>query len=161
MSLFRPAHHRNLLSHTSRLLQKPLQITINHPSYLKMSFRDYSNIETPASCYVDFCLIPVSINHICIHKHREEQMLNPCCLFVWQQVGTGNVSVAKEVAEVQRVLAASGLKSTMHSAGTTVEGSWDEVMKVIGQVHAVVHQGGVKRVQTSMRVGTRYVLLFF
>ncbi|EGO57604.1 hypothetical protein NEUTE1DRAFT_41138 [Neurospora tetrasperma FGSC 2508] len=93
-----------------------------------MSFRDYANIETPASCYVDFCLIPV---------------------------GTGNVSVAKEVAEVQRVLAASGLKSTMHSAGTTVEGSWDEVMKVIGQVHAVVHQGGVKRVQTSMRVGTR------
>ncbi|ESA43199.1 hypothetical protein GE21DRAFT_4178 [Neurospora crassa] len=128
MSLFRPAHHRSLLNHTSRLLQKPHQITIKHPSYLKMSFRDYSNIETPASCYVDFCLIPV---------------------------GTGNVSVAKEVAEVQRVLAASGLKSTMHSAGTTVEGSWDEVMKVIGQVHAVVHQGGVKRVQTSMRVGTR------
>lgn len=77
-----------------------------------------------------------------------------------KKVGTGNVSVAAEVAEVQRVLKASGLKYTMHSAGTTVEGSWDEVMKVVGQAHAVVHQGGVKRVQTSMRVGTRYVFIF-
>jgi uncharacterized protein YqgV (UPF0045/DUF77 family) len=37
-----------------------------------------------------------------------------------QQVGTANVSVAAEVAEVQRLLKASGLKYTMHSAGTTV-----------------------------------------
>ncbi len=34
------------------------------------------------------------------------------------------------------------------------EGSWDEVMKVIGQAHALVHQKGVLRVQSSMRVGT-------
>lgn len=57
MSLFRS--HRTLLSHSSR----QLLITNRHfPSYLKMSFRDYSNIETPASCYVDFCLVPVSIS---------------------------------------------------------------------------------------------------
>ena len=36
------------------------------------------------------------------------------------KVGTGNVSVANEVAEVQRLLKASGLTYTMHSAGTTV-----------------------------------------
>lgn len=30
-------------------------------------------------------------------------------------------------------------------------------MKVIGQAHALVHQTGAPRVQTSMRVGTRYV----
>ncbi len=35
------------------------------------------------------------------------------------------------------------------------EGSWDEVMKVIGQAHSVVHQTGCVRVQTSMQVGTR------
>lgn len=86
-------------------------------------------------------------------------MLTHLVFFNKKQVGTGNVSVANEVAEVQRVLKASGLKYTMHSAGTTVEGSWDEVMKVVGQAHAVVHQGGVKRVQTSMRVGTRYVIV--
>lgn len=89
---------------------------------------DYSHIATPERCYVDFCLIPV---------------------------GTGSVSVAEEVAEVQRLLKASGLTYTMHSAGTTVEGSWDEVMKVVGQAHSVVHAKGVVRVQSSMRVGTR------
>ena len=36
------------------------------------------------------------------------------------QVGTGRTSVAEEIAEVQRVLLASGLKYTLHSAGTTV-----------------------------------------
>ncbi|KAK3322151.1 YkoF-like protein [Apodospora peruviana] len=89
---------------------------------------DYSTIPTPATCYVDFCLVPV---------------------------GTANVSVAQEVAQVQKLLNASRLTCTMHSAGTTVEGSWDEVMKVIGQAHSLVHQTGVLRVQTSMRVGTR------
>lgn len=66
--------------------------------------------------------------------------------------------MAKEVAEVQKLLKASGLTYTMHSAGTTVEGSWDEVMKVIGQAHSVVHKVGPQRIQTSMRVGTRQVL---
>jgi len=36
------------------------------------------------------------------------------------QIGTGNVSVAQEVADVQRILEASGLTYTLHSAGTTV-----------------------------------------
>ncbi|KAF5130148.1 UPF0045 protein ECM15 [Metarhizium anisopliae] len=89
---------------------------------------DYNAVPTPEACYADFCLIPV---------------------------GTGNVSVAEEVAQVQRVLEASGLKYTLHSAGTTVEGSWDDVMAAIGKAHAVVHQRGVVRVQSSMRVGSR------
>ena len=113
---------------------------------------DYQALPTPASCYADFCLIPV---------------------------GTGSVSVANEVAEVQKLLQASGLAFTMHSAGTTVgtstslqppfcviktgdldltEGSWDHVMRVIGQAHSLVHKKGVVRVQTSMRIGTRWVL---
>ncbi|KAH9900571.1 YkoF-like protein [Xylariomycetidae sp. FL2044] len=89
---------------------------------------EYTHIATPGRCYVDFCLIPV---------------------------GTASASVAEEVASVQKLLAASGLTYTMHSAGTTVEGSWDEVMRVVGQAHSVVHAKGVVRVQSSMRVGTR------
>ncbi|RYP63611.1 hypothetical protein DL770_009344 [Monosporascus sp. CRB-9-2] len=88
----------------------------------------YTALATPERCYADFCLIPV---------------------------GTGRASVADEVAEVQKLLRASGLSYTMHSAGTTVEGSWDDVMRVIGQAHSVVHARGVVRVQSSMRVGTR------
>ncbi|KAG6026499.1 hypothetical protein E4U35_005078 [Claviceps purpurea] len=89
---------------------------------------DYDALPVPQACYADFCLIPV---------------------------GTNKVSVADEIAQVQRVLQASGLKYTLHSAGTTVEGSWMDVMAVIGKAHAVVHEGGVVRVQSSMRVGTR------
>jgi len=43
----------------------------------------------------------------------------------------------------------------MHSAGTTVEGSWDDVMKVIGQAHAILHEKGIVRIQTDIRVGSR------
>lgn len=35
------------------------------------------------------------------------------------------------------------------------EGSWDEVMAVVGKAHTVVHRRNVLRVQSSMRVGTR------
>lgn len=35
------------------------------------------------------------------------------------------------------------------------EGSWDEVMTVIGKAHTAVHERGVFRVQSSMRVGSR------
>ncbi|KAI1021598.1 hypothetical protein LB504_012849 [Fusarium proliferatum] len=89
---------------------------------------DYESIATPESCYVDFCLLPI---------------------------GTGTVSVAEDIAEVQKVLKASGLKYTLHSAGTTVEGSWNEVMAAVGKAHAVVHRRGVVRIQSSMRVGSR------
>ncbi|RDA83867.1 hypothetical protein CP532_1194 [Ophiocordyceps camponoti-leonardi (nom. inval.)] len=89
---------------------------------------DYNAIPLPATCYADFCLVPI---------------------------GTGNASVAEEVAAVQRVLKESGLRYTMHAAGTTVEGSWDKVMTAIGKAHTIVHQRGVVRVQSSMRVGSR------
>lgn len=44
---------------------------------------------------------------------------------------------------------------TRFTTDAITEGSWDEVFKVIGQAHSLVHQTGVVRIQTSMRVGTR------
>ena len=38
------------------------------------------------------------------------------------------------------------------------EGSWDEVMKVIGQAHCLLHEKGIVRIQTDIRVGSRYVI---
>ncbi|CZS97181.1 related to ECM15 protein, involved in cell wall biogenesis and architecture [Rhynchosporium agropyri] len=55
---------------------------------------DYANLATPVACIADFCLIPI---------------------------GTPTASVSNEVAAVQRLMKASGLSYTMHSAGTTVE----------------------------------------
>ena len=59
---------------------------------------------------------------------------------------------------MQLLLKASGLKYSMHSAGTTVEGSWDAVVTLIGRAHALLHAEGVVRVQSDVRIGTRYVM---
>ncbi|OJD31349.1 cell wall biogenesis protein [Diplodia corticola] len=89
---------------------------------------DLSALSTPPACTADFCLIPL---------------------------GTPTASVSREVAAVQRLLQRSGLHYSMHSAGTTLEGSWDDVMRVIGQAHALLHQNGVVRIQSDIRVGSR------
>lgn len=35
------------------------------------------------------------------------------------------------------------------------EGSWDEVMRLIGQAHVMLHDQGIVRIQTDIRVGSR------
>ncbi|KAL1855949.1 UPF0045 protein M15 [Paecilomyces lecythidis] len=87
-----------------------------------------ASIPTPAHCTADFCLIPI---------------------------GTASPSVSAQVADVQRLIERSGLKYVMHSAGTTLEGPWDKVHQVIGQAHTILHEQGVLRIQTDVRVGTR------
>ncbi|KAI5278626.1 hypothetical protein KEM52_004640, partial [Ascosphaera acerosa] len=83
--------------------------------------------DVPDFCIADFCLVPL---------------------------GTGNPSVSSEVAEIQKVIQKSGLKYHLHSAGTTIEGPWRDVFDVIGQCHQALHQNGIARVHTSVRVGT-------
>lgn len=89
---------------------------------------DISSIPTPAHCTADFCLIPI---------------------------GTSSPSVSAQVAEVQRLIERSGLKYSMHSAGTTLEGPWDRVHQVIGQAHTILHQQGIVRIQSDIRSGSR------
>lgn len=38
------------------------------------------------------------------------------------------------------------------------EGSWDDVMRLIGQAHVMLHERGVLRIQTDIRIGSRYGL---
>ncbi|EEQ32557.1 hypothetical protein McanMca71_004080 [Microsporum canis] len=71
------------------------------------------------------------------------------------KIGTSSPSVSKEVAEVQRLIEKSGLTFHMHSAGTTIEGPWDKVLTVIGQAHTVLHEKGLVRVHSDIRVGSR------
>lgn len=49
----------------------------------------------------------------------------------------------------------SNLDTTLHSAGTTIAGPWNEVMNLIGTMHEVLHKRGVARIQSDIRVGTR------
>ncbi|PWW77410.1 DUF77-domain-containing protein [Tuber magnatum] len=92
------------------------------------SNQEPQTIRTPVAVYADFCLIPI---------------------------GTGDTSVSKHVADVQRLLKKSGLNYHMHSAGTTVEGSWEDVTRVIGQAHSMLHAQGISRVHTDIRIGSR------
>ena len=68
---------------------------------------------------------------------------------------TDGASVSREVAVVERLIRASGLKTHLHSYGTNIEGPWDEVMDVVKRCHTELHKTGIPRVTTSMRMGTR------
>lgn len=104
-----------------------------------------ADIPTPAHCTADFCLIPV-----CLLPVSSPPLT--------VQIGTSSPSMAAQVADVQRLVQQSGLKYSMHSAGTTLEGSWDRVHQVIGQAHYILHQQGIVRIQSDIRVGSRLVL---
>ena len=69
-------------------------------------------------------------------------------------LGVG-VSVSKHVVACQRVLEEAGLVHQLHANGTNIEGDWDEVFAAIKSCHEVVHDMGVPRISTSIKVGTR------
>lgn len=76
-------------------------------------------------------------------------------------LGTPDASVSKQIAEVQRLVRghpevkAGNVNWSMHSAGTTLEGSWQTVTSIIGQAHQLLHDQGVVRIQTDIRIGSR------
>ena len=69
-------------------------------------------------------------------------------------VGAGT-SLSGYVAEVERVLGASGLNYEMHANGTNLEGEWDAVMAAIRTCHERLHALGVPRIHTDVKLGTR------
>jgi uncharacterized protein (TIGR00106 family) len=69
-------------------------------------------------------------------------------------MGVG-VSVSRYVVECEKIFAEAGLNHRMHSYGTNVEGDWDEVMAAIKKCHETVHEMGVPRIGTTIRMGTR------
>jgi uncharacterized protein (TIGR00106 family) len=69
-------------------------------------------------------------------------------------IGIG-VSVSREIAACERVLAEAGLKTRLHAYGTNIEGEWDEVFAAIKRCHEVVHAMGAPRISSTLRFGTR------
>jgi len=69
-------------------------------------------------------------------------------------IGAG-ISLSKQIAACERVLAGAGLKTQLHANGTNVEGEWDAMMAALKRCHEVLHANGVPRVHTEIRVGTR------
>ena len=79
------------------------------------------------------------------------QVIADLCLV---PIGVG-VSVSREIAACERVLADAGLKTKLHAYGTNIEGEWDLVFAAIKRCHEVVHAMGAPRISSSLRFGTR------
>ena len=69
-------------------------------------------------------------------------------------IGVG-VSVSEYIAECERLIEGAGLESELHPYGTVIQGDWDAVFRVVKQCHERVHEMGVPRVFTTLKVGTR------
>jgi uncharacterized protein (TIGR00106 family) len=69
-------------------------------------------------------------------------------------IGVG-VSLSEYVAACERILQASGLSYELHANGTGVEGEWEQVFAVIQRCHEKLHEMGVPRIHTEIKLGTR------
>ena len=69
-------------------------------------------------------------------------------------LGVG-LSLSSYVAACEQVFAEQGLEPKLHANGTNVEGDWDLVMAAIKTCHERLHEMGVPRIATNLRLGTR------
>jgi uncharacterized protein (TIGR00106 family) len=69
-------------------------------------------------------------------------------------LGVG-LSLSHYVAECEKVFTAAGLEPRLHPNGTNVEGDWDAVMAALKRCHEVLHEMGVPRIASNVRLGTR------
>ena len=69
-------------------------------------------------------------------------------------LGVG-VSVSKYIVRCEKELKACGLEPLLHAYGTTIAGEWEKVLGAVKRCHEVLHDEGVPRISTSIRLGTR------
>jgi len=69
-------------------------------------------------------------------------------------IGVG-VSVRKEVIRAHQLLEESGLNITLHANGSNMEGELGDVMATIQRTIEVLHEEGIVRLSTHIKVGTR------
>jgi len=62
-------------------------------------------------------------------------------------IGVGS-SIGEQLAEVLKIVDASGLPYKVNPMGTVIEGEWDEVMKLIKKCHTTVMERGERAITT-------------
>ncbi len=65
------------------------------------------------------------------------------------------LSVSEYIAACHRIIDKAGLKSNLHAYGTNIEGDWDTVFRAVKECHQTLHEMGVPRITSSIKVGTR------
>ena len=69
-------------------------------------------------------------------------------------IGAG-VSVRKEVMRAHQLLEESGLQITLHANGSNMEGELDEVLAAVQRTIQTLHDEGVVRLSSHIKIGTR------
>jgi len=80
--------------------------------------------------------------------------MNAIAEFTVIPIGVG-VSLSKYVAVCEQILEESGLSYELHANGTNLEGEWDQVIRAIKTCHEKLHEMGVLRISTIIKIGTR------
>ena len=80
--------------------------------------------------------------------------MNAIAEFTIIPIGVG-VSLSKYVAACEKVLEGTELSYELHANGTNLEGEWDDVMGAIKACHEKLHEMGVPRISTMIKIGTR------
>lgn len=65
------------------------------------------------------------------------------------------ISVADEIALCHRVLKTFDIDIALHGYGTNLYGEWDDVFAAIKACHEALHDSGVVRISSTIKVGTR------
>ena len=71
-------------------------------------------------------------------------------------LGGADVSASAYIAEIQRRLAAQDrVRYRLQPMGTSLEGSTEDILAVVGELHAVPFELGVPRVYTVLKLDER------
>ena len=71
-------------------------------------------------------------------------------------LGRPDPSAGEYIAEIQRRLAAQArVRYRMHAMGTSLEGTTEDILAVVGQLHAVPFESGSPRVYTVLKLDER------
>ena len=71
-------------------------------------------------------------------------------------LGRSGVSASDYIAEIQRRLRAQDrVRFRLHAMGTELEGATEDILAVVGELHAVPFESGVPRVYTVLKLDER------
>ena len=70
-------------------------------------------------------------------------------------LNTATASVREEVAIAHKILLDTGCSCNLHSYGTNVEGDYDVIMNAIKKIHLTLHERGIVRIHTNLKIGSR------
>jgi uncharacterized protein (TIGR00106 family) len=71
-------------------------------------------------------------------------------------LGRPDVSASRYIAEIQRRLAAQDdVRYAMHAMGTSLEGTTADILRIVGELHAVPFELGIPRVYSVLKLDER------